>query len=842
MTNSILGDNTSTGYAAGSGVVDCGSIGGGHTWVENHNLVEDGANCGFANGVNNTITGVDPVLGPLANNGGETDTHALLGGSPAIDAGDTTLTTDQRGVTRPQGAADDMGAFEAEIGTITIIKDADPADDTPFDFTITGGISGTFTLRDPSAISTTFSALVGGNYQVTELLPAGWALQFIQCQHAPNSFVGINYGENRAYITLAAGDDVTCTFNNKLRLGSLTVVKNAVGGDGAFPFTSPSLGAFTVTTASGAGRQVFPNLLPGAYSLSETVPAGWRLDSAVCSDGSPVNAVQIDPGEDVTCTFTDTRLDTIVVVKRAVGGDGTFAFASPQLGAFNLKTLKGEQQTSFANLAPGAYSISENVPAGWTASVADPVCSNGDNASNITMTAGETVVCVFVNLKQDTIVVEKRTVGGDGTFAFSSPQLGAFDLSTTGGSASRSFTNLQPGPYSLAESVPAGWVQSGATCSDGSNPSSINLAPGATVSCVFTNTRLSSITVVKNATGGDGSFAFSSPQLGAFNLATTAGAARQTFANLAAGAYGLSEVAQSGWDLTGATCSDGSNPATIDLAAGENVTCSFANQKRGSLTVVKNTVGGDATFDFTNPALGAFQLTTANGTAQRSFSDLAPGSYSVAESVPAGWQLQSATCSDGSNPANINIGAGENVTCTFTNRKLDTIVIVKQAVGGDATFAFSSTALGAFDLATVNGETQRSFSWPGAGDVRRDGKRPGRLDAQGGGPGLLQRRPGERNPPGRRRDGGLRLRQPEAGHHRGGEADGGRRRRVWLHQQPAGRCGLQPDDGERRGAPILHRPPGGDLRHRRECAGGLGADRRHLRQRRSTRQREPGAG
>jgi hypothetical protein len=53
----------------------------------------------------------------LANNGGPTDTQALLAGSPALDAGNnsTCLATDQRGVTRPQGPACDIGAFEAFV-------------------------------------------------------------------------------------------------------------------------------------------------------------------------------------------------------------------------------------------------------------------------------------------------------------------------------------------------------------------------------------------------------------------------------------------------------------------------------------------------------------------------------------------------------------------------------------------------------------------------------------------------------------------------------------------------------------------------------------------------------
>jgi hypothetical protein len=56
----------------------------------------------------------DPKLGPLADNGGPTLTMALLPGSPAIDAGNTSLApaTDQRGVPRPFSLAADIGAFE----------------------------------------------------------------------------------------------------------------------------------------------------------------------------------------------------------------------------------------------------------------------------------------------------------------------------------------------------------------------------------------------------------------------------------------------------------------------------------------------------------------------------------------------------------------------------------------------------------------------------------------------------------------------------------------------------------------------------------------------------------
>jgi CSLREA domain-containing protein len=75
--------------------------------------VSDGVN---GNQVGNRSNPLDPLLGPLANNGGHTRTHALLPGSPAIDAASTLdcPPSDQRGVLRPQGAACDIGSYERQ--------------------------------------------------------------------------------------------------------------------------------------------------------------------------------------------------------------------------------------------------------------------------------------------------------------------------------------------------------------------------------------------------------------------------------------------------------------------------------------------------------------------------------------------------------------------------------------------------------------------------------------------------------------------------------------------------------------------------------------------------------
>ncbi len=83
-----------------------------------HSVASDDS-CGLSG--DGDLNNTDPMLGPLADNGGQTMTHALLDASPAIDgvpvldctdAAGVALVVDQRGVGRPQGPACDIGAFE----------------------------------------------------------------------------------------------------------------------------------------------------------------------------------------------------------------------------------------------------------------------------------------------------------------------------------------------------------------------------------------------------------------------------------------------------------------------------------------------------------------------------------------------------------------------------------------------------------------------------------------------------------------------------------------------------------------------------------------------------------
>lgn len=101
FTNTIVANQTSGADCAGDAITTGGN-----------NLDSDNT-CGLTDP--DDVPNVDPLLGPLQDNGGATETQALLTGSPAIDAGDDTAcpATDQRGVARPQGAQCDIGAYEA---------------------------------------------------------------------------------------------------------------------------------------------------------------------------------------------------------------------------------------------------------------------------------------------------------------------------------------------------------------------------------------------------------------------------------------------------------------------------------------------------------------------------------------------------------------------------------------------------------------------------------------------------------------------------------------------------------------------------------------------------------
>lgn len=138
VTNSIVALNTDSGTAPNLALPTTGSL------TSEASLIGDGTGAGLTatgatsadslgNYIGNTASPIDPLLGPLQNNGGSTFTHGLLTGSLALNhgnnnlavdplAGNAALTTDQRGTgyQRITGASVDMGAVEVSSITYSL--------------------------------------------------------------------------------------------------------------------------------------------------------------------------------------------------------------------------------------------------------------------------------------------------------------------------------------------------------------------------------------------------------------------------------------------------------------------------------------------------------------------------------------------------------------------------------------------------------------------------------------------------------------------------------------------------------------------------------------------------
>lgn len=130
LTNSTLAGNAAATGGAGiqndaaaanltlrNSIVTDGCAGSATPPVSSQgNNLDSGASCGFAAPAD--VASADPLLGPLAANGGNgLLTHALGAGSPAVDAASNAAcpATDARGIARPFGAICDIGAYERDV-------------------------------------------------------------------------------------------------------------------------------------------------------------------------------------------------------------------------------------------------------------------------------------------------------------------------------------------------------------------------------------------------------------------------------------------------------------------------------------------------------------------------------------------------------------------------------------------------------------------------------------------------------------------------------------------------------------------------------------------------------
>ena len=593
-----------------------------------------------------------------------------------------------------------------ERGSITIIKDAQPNDPKDFGFTTTGSGLSDFSLDDDSDATlprtTTFTDIKPGSYSVTESAVTGWELTGLTCD-GTNGSTGVKSGTT-ANIDLKAGGSVTCTYTN-VKAGHIIVKKvtDPSGDDASFEFDSNYGANFFLSDGQSNDSG---ELKPGTYSVAELTKAGWDLSTATCDDQSPVEAISLQAGETVTCTFTNIKKGSVIVKKVMVGGTSTFDFTGTPSGS--IATNNG---TISEVVVAGTYVSTEAPKAGWdltnvTCDDTDSVGSVANANASFHVSAGETVTCTFTNTKRGQIIIDKKTVPA------ADPQLFTFTPNYNGGQtfqlADATTPNnsgaLVPGTYSVSEGTVDGWDLTGTECSDGSAVNAISLQPGEIVSCTFTNTKRGHILIdkVTDPSGDPATFEFDSDYGDNFTLTDTQDP--NDSGAIVPGTYSVAELTKAGWDLTGTSCSDQSPVTAISLQPGETVTCTFTNTKRGTIIVEKQTSpdGAAGSFTFTGDAAG-----TIGDNGKITVPDLKPGTYASTEADPGvNFDLGSIVCDDGqsatastvnlaSRLATFKLDPGETVTCVFTNVQRGTITIIKNAQpDSEQDFAYTTSGAG----------------------------------------------------------------------------------------------------------------------------------------------------
>ena len=313
----------------------------------------------------------------------------------------------------------------ASRGVIKVVKKS-IGDSGTFSFTSTIPGAASFNLTTPvlttgssSSVTQTYSNLVAGNYEVTETpVPAGWTLSSILCKgdNATPALTtdDITYAPDE--LALDKGEIITCTFTNTKK-STLTIVKNTVGGDGAFTFTSTNLpgSPYTTTTSAGTGQQVVTISTAPTYNLAETVPTGWALTSSECkrNNATPanatddvviaLNALKAKAGEAIVCTFNNTALRDVTVTKIVAGPSAPAQEFSVTLDCDEAGTvlqatdeLGNGESITVANVPVGNVCVFSEVnpdPDDWTSTL-DPisgsitVTAEGPNTGTITNTYG----------------------------------------------------------------------------------------------------------------------------------------------------------------------------------------------------------------------------------------------------------------------------------------------------------------------------------------------------------------------------------------------------------------------------------------------------------------------
>lgn len=278
-----------------------------------------------------------------------------------------------------------------------------------------GGIANLsdFTLKITPSESEAMNVMSGainelnpGTYTISEIASEDFANQYIQ--ESLTCVMGENSVEGNS-INLNAGDVYYCTLTNNDKPATLRITKNTVNNayngtlDGTFTFEITGQENLTLTTAEGMASQSF-TLNRGNYSVSEILNPDWNLTDLSCGkvlSEEIENGVSLKliNGDQVECTFTNTRKVGTLIIKKTVvnddeqqtktAGDFGFTINNGELIKFNQNEENVYTGQNVLILETGVYSVNEPVTDGYY--------KVPENCDVININEGDEKVCSFRN-------------------------------------------------------------------------------------------------------------------------------------------------------------------------------------------------------------------------------------------------------------------------------------------------------------------------------------------------------------------------------------------------------------------------------------------------------------
>jgi hypothetical protein len=339
-------------------------------------------------------------------------------------------------------------------------------------------------------------------------------------------------------------------------------------------------------------------------------------------------SVDLASGEDVTCTFTNTKPPTLTLVKRITNDNGGTAV----VGDFGITTTGGsltfgagvadgantlKYTSNTLNVNAGAFSLHEGTLTGYTEGTWSCTAGNVTNTTpasgSVTLSIGQSAICTITNNDQPaSLTIVKRIVNDNG----GTKVVGDFGLSTTAGSltfgsgvadgastlkyTSTTLTGLSAGSKTLHENAVTGYTEGTWSCDVGTvtnntaTGGAVTLANGQSATCTITNDdQPATLILVKVVKGAGATFTFNLSGSGlpaTQNLTpATDGQDSHTFSGLSAGLKSITEVVPTGYILTDLGCDDqpiGTYDPTLTqtvsttLTNGGTVTCTYVNEQQ----------------------------------------------------------------------------------------------------------------------------------------------------------------------------------------------------------------------------------------------------------------------